>query len=83
MRATLTADMALATDPTLPEFFLGHLASLAARQAASASATERTALRIAMFSAYLDCLDLGLGTPARAILGRLDRQPEVPEPLAA
>ena len=83
MCATPTADKALATDPTLPAFFLWHLASLATQQAASVSATERAALRIAMFSAYLDCLDLGLGAPARAILGRLDRQPEAPVQMAA
>ena len=81
MRATLTADLALATDPTLPEFFLDRLASLAARQAASASATERAARRIALFSVYLDCLDLGLGDEARAIMARL--RDGAGEPIAA
>jgi|tagenome__1003787_1003787.scaffolds.fasta_scaffold13811668_2 hypothetical protein len=71
MSATLLIDMALDSDPNLHSFFLGRLASLATRQAASASPKERAALSVAMFSIYLDCLDLGLGAEAQAIIGGL------------
>mgnify|MGYP001113375275 CR=1 FL=1 len=67
---SLTA-MALASDPGLPDFFLGQLASLVARQAASVSASERSALSLAAFSIYLDCLDLGLGREAHLLIAQL------------
>jgi hypothetical protein len=70
MKMVLLRDLALATDPDLPEFFLGRLSALAARQAA-VSPAERRALCVAAFSAFLDCLDLGLGEEARAIVGQL------------
>jgi hypothetical protein len=71
MSATLLTDLTLASDPGLPGFFLGHLASLVARQAATASPTERAALGVAAFAVFLDCLDLGLGSEAQAIMGQL------------
>lgn len=71
MSAMGLADLVLESDPSLPDFFLGHLASLVARQAATMSSIERTALGIAAFSVFLDCLDLGLGEQAHAIMGQL------------
>ena len=71
MGAVLLTDLALATDPDLPAFFLGQLASLVARQAAAVSPTERTALGVAAFAVFLDCLDLGLGEQAHAIVDQL------------
>lgn len=62
-------DLALASDGELAAFFLDRLASLAARQLAATSPTERAALGVATFSVFLDCLDLGLAAEARAILG--------------
>jgi hypothetical protein len=81
MSATFLTDLAVESDPGLPAFFLGRLASLATRQAASSSPMERAALGTAIFSIYLDCLDLGLGAEAHAIIGQL-RQ-ESGEPLRA
>ena len=69
MRAMPLTDQALATDPQLPEFFLGRLKSLVARQAVEANSTERIELCVAAFAVFLDCLDLGFGEEARAILG--------------
>ena len=83
MRAMLLTDLALATDPGLHEFFLGRLASLVARQVASANPAERMALSVAAFSIYLDCLDLGLGEEAQAIVGQLRDEVEPDERLAA
>ena len=71
MGAMLLTNLALETDPDLPAFFLGRLASLVARQAAAVSPTERTALGVAAFSVFLDCLDLGLGEQAHAIVDQL------------
>jgi hypothetical protein len=68
MSAMELTDLALSADPGLPEFFLGQLASLVARQAATKSPAERLALGEAAFSVFLDCLDLGLGEEARAIV---------------
>jgi hypothetical protein len=81
MNAILLTDMALESDPNLPSFFLGRLASLATRQAASASPKERAALSVAMFSIYLDCLDLGLGAEAQTIMGGL-RHESIERPAA-
>jgi hypothetical protein len=83
MNAMKLVDMALATDPTLPEFFLGQLASLATRQAASPSPKEQAALSVVMFSLYLDCLDLGVGTEAQRIMSQLHKQAEALERVAA
>src|SRR3954451_22259623 len=83
MSAMLLTDLALASDPELPAFFLGRLASLVARQASAASPTERTALGVAAFSVFLDCLDLGLGEEAKAIVGQLRDESEPVAQLAA
>lgn len=71
MHALRLSDLALASDPGLPAFFLGRLSSLVARRAAAVNPAERQALSMALFSIYLDCCDLGLGAEARAIVGRL------------
>ncbi len=71
MGVMLLTDLALETDPDLPAFFLGRLASLVARQAAAVSPTERTGLGMAAFSVFVDCLDLGLGEQAHVIVGQL------------
>lgn len=68
MSASELTSRALATDPGLDRFFLGRLASLVTRQAASASPKERAALGVAIFSVFLDCLQLGLGAEAQAIM---------------
>lgn len=83
MSTTMMVDMALATVPTLPEFFLGQLASLATRQAASSSPKEQAALSVAMFSLFLDCVDLGVGTEAQRIMSQLHNQAEALERVAA
>lgn len=72
MSATLLTELALQSDAGLPAFFLGRLDALVARQAAAPAPRERAALAVATFSVYLDCLDLGLGAEARAIMARLD-----------
>jgi hypothetical protein len=76
-------DMTLESDPGLPAFFLGRLASMVARQLATASPTERRALGEAIFSVYLDCLDLGLGSEAQAIVDQLRYGTGLEEALAA
>jgi hypothetical protein len=83
MSAMTMVDMALATDPSLPEYFLGQLASMATRQAASPSPKEQAALSVAMFSVFLDCIDLGVGTEAQQIMSQLRNQAEALEPVAA
>jgi hypothetical protein len=82
MSAMLMTDLALESDPCLPWFFLERLASLVARQAA-ASPTERRALGLAAFSVFLDCLDLGLGAEAHAIVAQLREDFRPAEKLAA
>jgi hypothetical protein len=83
MSAMTMVDMALATDPALPDYFLGQLASLATRQAASPSAKEQAALRVVMFSLFLDCIDLGVGTEAQRIMSQLHSQADTLETVAA
>jgi hypothetical protein len=61
------ADKVLQLDPSLPDFFLGRLARLVARQAAATDLTERTVLGLATLSTFLDCLELGLAEQADAI----------------
>jgi hypothetical protein len=67
MRANLTHD----TDAMQPDFLLGHLAGLAAREAAASSPKERVVLSIAMFSTFLECLELGHGDQARQVMAQL------------
>jgi hypothetical protein len=83
MSAMLLTDLTIRTDPGLPEFFLGRLASLVARHLATVSPTERKALREAILSVYLDCLDLGLGGEAQAIVEPLRHQAGPADRLAA
>jgi hypothetical protein len=71
MSAMLLADLALESDPGLPAFFLGRLASLVALQIATQSPIERKALAAAVFAIYVDCLDLGLGNEAQPIIAQL------------
>lgn len=83
MSATLLTELALASDAGLPDFFLGRLASLVARQMSAASPTERKVLGEAIFSIYLDCLDLGLGEQAQALVEPLRTSAAPGGPLAA
>jgi len=83
MRAMRLTGLAPTTAPGLPEFFLGRLAALLARQAAAASPAERTALARAAFSVYLDCLDLGLEREARRLIGQRQTGSAAPERVAA
>lgn len=76
-------ERALATDPTIGQYFLGQLATLAVRQAASPSAKERAALSVAMFSLFLDCADLGVAEQAQRIMGSLRVPSEAGELVAA
>jgi hypothetical protein len=83
MSAMLLTDLALESDPGLPAFFLGRLASLVAMQVASESAAERKALSAAVFAIYLDCLDLGLGKEAQLLIAQLRDESEPTERLVA
>jgi len=83
MGTAVMTEMAQQTDADSPEFFLGHLASLAARQAASPSPKERAALSVAMFSTFLECLDLGQGYEAQQIMEQLHYDSRVMELVAA
>lgn len=83
MSAMSLTNLALESDPGLPAFFLGRLASLVALQVASESATERKALSTAVFAIYLDCLDLGLGNEAQVLIGQLRDESEPTERLVA
>jgi hypothetical protein len=79
----LTIGMALESDPGLPAFFLGRLSSLVARQLTTVDPDERQARGEAIFSIYLDCLDLGLGTEAQAIVEPLRAEANPAERRAA
>ena len=83
MSAVLLTDLALESDPGLPAFFLGRLASLVALQVASESAMERKAISTAVFAIYMDCLDLGLGKEAQLLIGQLRDESASAERLVA
>jgi hypothetical protein len=83
MDSVVMAEMMQQSDANMPEYFLGHLASLAARQAASPSPKERAALSVAMFSTFLECLDLGLGGEAQQIMAQLRYDSRMMELVAA
>ena len=83
MSAAMMTEMALATDPTLPAFFLGHLDSLAKRQATTTNPKERVALGIELFSVFLDCVELGLQNDAQQIMKQFHRQDETLAQVAA
>lgn len=62
------AELALEADPSLADFFLGRLASLMIRQVLTESPDAQRALSHAVFSTFLDCMDLGLTERACTIL---------------
>jgi hypothetical protein len=64
-----TTDLSVA-DPPLAAFFLDRLARLVARRHTALDERQRVALACGTFSVLLDCLDLGLGAQAGAILAR-------------
>lgn len=68
-----------APDDNLEHFFLGRLATLVAQQAAAASPSQRQALAHAAFAIMLDCVDLGFGERAQALL---DQRHDAPLPPA-
>ncbi|HET8627933.1 MAG TPA: hypothetical protein VFL91_10965 [Thermomicrobiales bacterium] len=68
MTAWTPATWLQASDESLDDFFLLRLSSLVARLSTVSGVEERTTLAHAIFSTYLDCLDLGLEDEARAIL---------------
>ena len=55
-------------DPGLADYFLGRLVRLVSRQEAAVNLAERTALGLATYSTFLDCLDLGRAAQAQAII---------------
>ena len=65
-----TIEELLVIDTTLSHFFLDQLASLVALQRAATTRRERTARAQITFALYLDCLDIGLGPQAWAIMER-------------
>jgi len=69
----------LEADPDRRDFFLGRLVALAIRHAATAQPAERRALGQALFSTFLDCLDLGLAEQACRVIAfvRTDFEPVV------
>ena len=78
-----TTEMTHGTDAMQPDFVLGHLAGLAAREAVSASPKERVVLSIAMFSTFLECLELGHGDEAKQVMAQLHDDSDVMELVAA
>ena len=65
-----TIDQLLAADTDLERFFLDELAASVARQVAATTPWERSARAQVSFALFLDCVDLGLGARARAILAQ-------------
>lgn len=68
MTAWTPATWLQTSDESLDEFFLQRLSSLVGHLTTVGGVEERTVLAHAIFSTYLDCLDLGLEDEARAIL---------------
>jgi len=64
MAAQSLADLVLEADPDLPEFLLGRLASLLARQIAATTTTERQEIALETIAVFLDCVQLGLSDQA-------------------
>ena len=60
-----------AADPDLACFFLDRLDALTFRLETARDQRSRTAYSAAVFSVFLDCLDLGLEPEARRILERV------------
>jgi hypothetical protein len=71
------AEQVLKADPGLVDFFLGRLIVLAIRQAVTTSPDDRRTLGVAVFSTFLDCMDLGLTEEACKIveLARTELEP--------
>ena len=63
-----SVEQVLEADPGLPDFFLGRLIAFAMHQAVSENPTERRMLGTAVFSTFLDCMDLGLTEQACHII---------------
>ncbi len=83
MSTPVAIRMQTAVRPTLSAGCLARLAGLVARLEATTAEGERRALSAALFSTFLDCLDLGVGGEAEAIVDRL--RPEhttAPRPVA-
>lgn len=83
MGAAMRAEMTHGTDAMHPDFLLGHLAGLAAREAVATSPKERVVLSIAMFSTFLECLELRRGDEAQQVMARLHDDARVLELAAA
>jgi hypothetical protein len=62
------AERVLEADPGLADFFLGRLIALSIRQAVTPNPDERRTLGAAVFSTFLDCMDLGLAESACKIV---------------
>jgi hypothetical protein len=60
--------LAFDADPDRRDFFLDRLVALAIRQAATERPDERRALGMALFSTFLDCMDLGLTEQACRVI---------------
>lgn len=68
MKGRPCAELIMEADPGLADFFLARLASLTIRQMMAADPDAQRALGRAVFSTFLDCMDLGLTDRAGAIL---------------
>ncbi len=62
------AEQVLEADPDLADFFLGRLVAIAIHQAVSEDASKRRMLGTALFSTFLDCMDLGLTEQACKVI---------------
>ena len=83
MSTPVASRMPIAVRPALSALFLARLAELVARLEATTAAGERKALSASLFSTFLDCLDLGAGDEAQAIVDRLRPEPATaPRPVA-
>jgi len=67
MDERLWAAPSVDADPGLHDFVLERLVALAIREAATKQPDERRALGMALFSTFLDCMDLGLAEQAYRI----------------
>jgi hypothetical protein len=69
--------------PDLEGFFLGRLASLLVRQVTAVSLDERQLLGRDILATFLDCMDLGLGAQACALLDQVGEMSDLGTRLAA
>jgi hypothetical protein len=77
------AELVLAADPDLADFFLGRLASLMIRQMVAETPDAQRAFSRAVFSTFLDCMDLGLIERACAILAYIRDTADLDDGLTA